>query len=253
MGTFGKIIGSILLCCCAIFANDNLHFADSCYSVRALKANGDKADAKNAKLMINAYRKAMADTSVLEKATTGYIKSLYFSLRFVPFEKKNRMGKLDTLKNESEKAFNKFPTNKEIAHIYAAAMSMWGAEKNPLAAVKDGVALKVRDVAYATKNYQVLGRAHQLLPYIPLILPWPDKDSADKYLGLALQNDPKDLYNYYFLAEFRMDQKRYDEALEIIRQGLARGVRTEEFLEDRRGRWHLKEIEKKINAKTRKK
>lgn len=242
---FAVLCFSIIFC----YANDNLKFADSCYNARAERAIGDKADAKNASLMIKAYRKAMKDTSILEDATEGLVKSLYFSFRFVPFEKNKRQRKLDSLKNETEKAYNKFPKNKTIAFIYSSAVSMWSAEKNPLAAIKDGVARKVKEIAEETKNYQVLGRAHQLLPYIPLILSWPDKSLADKYLTMALEEDPGDTYNYFFLAELRFDQKRYDDALNLIEQGLARGVRTNYFLEDKRGRWHLKELKKKINAK----
>ena len=248
---FFTIILLFAAVCC--FANKDLAFADSCYKARALRANGDKADKKNADAMIAAYKRAQKDSSVAEKATEGYVKSLYFSFRFVPFEKSERQVKLDTLKTISEHDYNRYPKNKEIAHIYAASVSMWGAEKNPLAAVKDGVAAKVRDVATATKNYQVLGRAHQLLPYIPIILSWPDKELAEKYLIMAMQQDPADIYNYFFLAELRFDQKKYDEAQKIIDKGLARGVRTDYFLEDRRGRWHLKELQKKLNAKLGKK
>lgn len=253
MGTGKKIFCAVFLAACTLFANENLDFADSCYAARAERANGDKADAKNAKLMIDAYRKAMEDSSVLEAATEGYVKSLYFALRFVPFDKKKRTQKIDSLKNASEEAYNKFEHNREIAHIYATAVSMWGADKNPLKAVKDGVADKVREVATKTEDYQVLGRAHQLLPYIPLVLSWPDKNLADKYLTMALQNDPKDLYNYFFLAELRFDQKRYADALGLIERGLSRGVRTSFFMEDKRGRWQLKELKKKINAKLDKK
>lgn len=233
--------------CC--FANKDLDFADSCYKVRAERAKGDKADKKNADLMIAAYKRAQKDAAVHEKATEGLVKSAYFAFRFVPFDKSKRKVKLDTLKAISETAYNRYPKNREIAHIYAASVSMWAAEKNPLAAVKDGLAAKVRDVAIATENYQVLGRAHQLLPYIPIILSWPDKALAEKYLKLALEKDPADIYNYYFLAEFRLDQKQYDEAQKIIDKGLARGVRTDYYLEDRRGRWHLKELQKKLDAK----
>lgn len=242
------LLGAI---CC--FANSDLAFADSCYKARAERAKGDKADKKNADLMIAAYKRAQKDSTVAEKATEGLVKSVYFAFRFVPFEKNKRKAKLDSLKDLSEKAYNRYPKNKEIAHIYAASVSMWGAEKNPLAAVKDGVAAKVRDVATATKNYQVLGRAHQLLPHIPIILSWPDKELADKYLNMALKQEPADLYNYFFLAELRLNQKRYDEAQKIIDKGLARGVRTDFFLEDRRGRWHIKEVQKKLNEKVGKK
>lgn len=227
--------------------------ADSCYAARAEQANGDRANVKNVKLMKELYLKAMQDSSVAERATQGYVKSFYFGFRFAHYDKNKRKINLDSLKQISEDAYAKYPKNKEISHIYASALSMWGAEKNPLTSVKEGVASKVRDVATATGDYQILGRAHQLLPYIPLVLSWPSKDSADHYLSLALKNDPKDLYNYFFLAELRFDQKRYADALDIINRGLSRGVRTNNFLEDKRGRWQLKELQKRINAKLDKK
>lgn len=248
-----KIIGAALIAASTVFANDDLRFADSCYAARAERAKSDKADAHNAKLMIEAYKKASADPTVAEAATEGYVKSLYFAFRFVPFDKSKRSRKLDSLKNITEEAYSKFPKNKDIAHIYASAVSMWGADKNPLQAIKNGVANKVRDVATKTEDWQVLGRAHQLLPYVPLILTWPDKNLADQYLTQALQQDPKDLYNYFFLAELRFDQKRYADALDLIERGLSRGIRTNFFMEDKRGRWQLKELKKKINAKLDKK
>lgn len=235
------------------YANEDLRIADSCYAARAERAKGDKADPKNARLMIDHYLKAMSDSTVWERATEGYVKSLFFSFRFVHFETHQRKAKLDSLKAISETAYMQFPKNKEIAHVYASALSMWGNERGALTSVKEGVAAKVRDVATAAEDYQVLGRAHFVLPYVPLILSWPDKKLADKYLNMALQRDPKDIYNYYFMAELRFDQKRYADALNLIDRGLSRGVRTNYFLEDKRGRWQLKELQKKINAKLDKK
>jgi tetratricopeptide (TPR) repeat protein len=244
----------LLFAVCGVgYANEDLRVADSCYAARAERAKGDKADARNAKIMIEHYQKAMGDSSVWERATEGYVKSLFFSFRFVHFEKNRRKAKLDSLKTISETAYKQFPKNKEIAHVYASALSMWGNERGALTSVKDGIAAKVRDVATAAEDYQVLGRAHFVLPYVPLILSWPDKKLADKYLNMALQNDPRDLYNYFFLAELRFDQKRYADALDLIDRGLSRGIRTNYFLEDKRGRWELKELQKKINAKLDKK
>lgn len=253
MGTIAKTLYALVFGAVFALANSDLQFADSCYAARAERSSGDKADPKNAALMKDAYRRAMQDQSVLEKATEGYVKSYYYSFRFVPFDKKKRKLHLDSLKTITESAYGKFPGNKEIAHIYATTLSMWGAEKNPLTAVKEGVASRVRDIATASNDFQVLGRAHQLLPYIPIILSWPDKALADKYLTMALEKDPKDLYNYFFLAELRFDQKRYADALNLIDRGLSRGIRTSYFLEDKRGRWQLKELQKKINAKLDKK
>lgn len=253
MRKIANIIFLVLLSSGLAIANADLQTADSCYAARAENAKGDKADPENARLMIEAYKKAMADSTVAEEATAGYLRSLYFAFRFVQFDKNKRQTKLDSLKNVSDAAYEKFPSNKEIAHIYASCLSMWGAERGPLTSVKEGVAAKVRDIATATNDYQILGRAHQLLPYVPLVLSWPDKNLAEKYLSMALEEDPKDIYNYFFLAELRVEQKRYADALDLIDRGLSRGIRTSFFLEDKRGRWHLKELQKKINAKLDKK
>ena len=234
-------------------ANEHLHLADSCYAARALHASGVKANPKNAEIMKDAYKKAMEDPSVLEKATEGYVKSLYFCFRFVNFDKKLRESKLDSLKAISESAYNKFPKNKEIAHVYASALSIWGNERGALTSVKEGVATKVRDVATAAEDWQVLGRAHTVLPYVPVILTWPDSKLADKYLNLALEKNRKDVYNYYYLADFYNRQKRYDDAVELIVQGMDLSIRPGFVFEDKRGRWHLQELCKTIYSKQKKK
>ena len=240
---------SLLLAISFAGANEDLRIADSCYAARALRANGDKADAKNAKIMKEAYRKAMGDSSVLESATEGYVKTLYFCFRFVQFDEKKRQLHLDTLMQASASAYGKFPKNKEIAHIYASTLSMWGSERNVLSSLKEGIAGKVRDVATAAEDWQILGRAHFVLPYVPLLLSWPDEKLADKYLTMALEKNRKDIYNYYFLADLRYDQDRYDDAMDLIVQGLDEGVRPGYVLEDKRARWHLKELWKKIYYK----
>lgn len=240
---------SLLLAISFAGANEDLRIADSCYAARALRANGDKADAKNAKIMKEAYRKAMGDSSVLEAATEGYVKTLYFCFRFVQFDEKKRQLHLDTLMQASASAYEKFPKNKEIAHVYASTLSMWGSERNVLSSLKEGIASKVRDVATAAEDWQILGRAHFVLPYVPLLLSWPDEKLADKYLTMALEKNRKDIYNYYFLADLRYDQDRYDDAMDLIVQGLDEGVRPGYVLEDKRARWHLKELWKKIYYK----
>ena len=244
-----NIVVALLLAAGIAGANSDLRLADSCYAARALRANGDKADAKNAKIMKEAYLRAMEDSTVLEAATEGYVKTLYFCFRFVAFDEKDRQLHLDSLLDASKSAYEKFPDNREIAHVYASTLSMWGSERNTLSSLKEGVAGKVRDVATAAEDWQILGRAHFLLPYVPLILSWPDEKLADKYLTMALEKNRKDIYNYYFLADLRYNQKRYDDAMELIVQGLDEGVRPGYILEDKRARWHLKELWKIIDRK----
>jgi len=233
------------------FANEDLRIGDSCYFSRAENAIDDKADLKNVHKMIQAYEKALKDSSVHEKATEGLLNSYYFMLRFASPEKEKRKELLKEVSLLAERMHAKYPNNIKISKLYLLTLSMWGAETNPFLAVKQGVAKRVRDLADSIQDYQVLGRSHQVLPYIPIILSWPDKELAEKYLVKALELDSKDPYNYFFLSEIRFDQGLYDEAEKIIQAGLDLGVRTDFFLEDKRGRWHLKELQKKIAHKKR--
>lgn len=233
------------------FANENLRIGDSCYFSRAENAIEDKADLKNVNKMINAYQKALIDSSVHEKAVEGLLNSYYFMLRFASPEKEKRKELLKELSLFAERMHTKYPNNIKISRLYLITLSMWGAETNPFLAVKQGVAKRVRDLADSIKDYQVLGRSHQVLPYIPIILSWPDKELAETYLVKALELDPKDPYNYFFLSEIRFDQGLYNEAEKLIQAGLSLGVRTDFFLEDKRGRWQLKELQKKIDHKKR--
>jgi len=233
------------------FANEDLRIGDSCYFSRAENAIDDKADLKNVHKMIQAYEKALKDSSVHEKATEGLLNSYYFMLRFASPEKEKRKELLKEVSLLAERMHAKYPNNIKISKLYLLTLSMWGAETNPFLAVKQGVAKRVRDLADSIQDYQILGRSHQVLPYIPIILSWPDKELAEKYLVKALELDSKDPYNYFFLSEIRFDQGLYDEAEKIIQAGLDLGVRTDFFLEDKRGRWHLKELQKKIAHKKR--
>lgn len=233
------------------FANEDLRIGDSCYFSRAENAIDDKADLKNVHKMIQAYEKALKDSSVHEKATEGLLNSYYFMLRFASPEKEKRKELLKEVSLLAERMHAKYPNNIKISKLYLLTLSMWGAETNPFLAVKRGVAKRVRDLADSIQDYQILGRSHQVLPYIPIILSWPDKELAEKYLVKALELDSKDPYNYFFLSEIRFDQGLYDEAEKFIQAGLDLGVRTDFFLEDKRGRWHLKELQKKIAHKKR--
>lgn len=233
------------------FANEDLRIGDSCYFSRGENAIDDKADLKNVHKMIQAYEKALKDSSVHEKATEGLLNSYYFMLRFASPEKEKRKELLKEVSLLAERMHAKYPNNIKISKLYLLTLSMWGAETNPFLAVKQGVAKRVRDLADSIQDYQILGRTHQVLPYIPIILSWPDKELAEKYLVKALELDSKDPYNYFFLSEIRFDQGLYDEAEKFIQAGLDLGVRTDFFLEDKRGRWHLKELQKKIAHKKR--
>lgn len=232
-------------------ANDNLDRGDYWYANRARGAQGDQADRKIADSMTVAYRKALADSSVEEIAAEKLLQALYFKGRFAAPDPADRMQIHTEAKILGEKMHAKYPLNKSIMSFYALNLSLWGKEYGPLQAVREGVAGKVRDLGDSAKDFQILGRAHQLLPYVPFLLSWPDKKLADKYLKMALKQHPEDLYNFLFVAELYMDQGHYEQALKMIDCALAKGVRNDYILEDRRARWKLRLLRQEIVNKIR--
>ncbi len=226
-----------------------LHFADSCYKHRADGANGDKANRARVDKMIGIYRSLLNDKELGERAALGLYKAEYFRIRFATKNNTERDKFVDKLKLTGDTLHARYPKNKELTKIYAAVYSMWGNNAGALASVKNGVASRARDLADSAGDYQFLGRAHAILPYVPFVLSWPDKKLAEKYLLRAAKEDPKEPYNYHFLSEYYLDQGRYDECQKMIDKGLALPVRNESRLEDKRARWHMKETQKKLNKK----
>ena len=227
-----------------------ISFADSCYNARALHAKGDKADRAHIDKTIQAYRSLLSHPKYAERAAVGLIKSEYFRIRFATKSEKEKEKLTEHAKVLGDSLHKWFPKNKELTSIYVTLYSAWGAQIGPLKAVKQGAAARVRDLADSAKDYQILGRAHQLLPYIPLILSWPEKQLAYKYLLLSLKEKPEDLYTYLFLAELYIDDSEYEKAKDIINKALKRGIRNDFQLEDYRARYKLKDLLNKANKKS---
>lgn len=243
-----RILIILLLLGSLSFANKDLDEGEYWFKNRARNSKNDHADSLIVEKMIEAYKRALKDSTVEEKAAERLLYAYYFKGCYVIdyHNHEARLKLFDESKTFGEAMHAKFPNNAEITSLYAQNLSLWSSEYGPLQAIKDGVARQIRDLSTEAKNWQFLGRAHQILPYIPIILSWPDKDLADKYLSWAYKKDPSDLNTSLFLAELRLDQKRYTEALQLVESALARGVRDAYTVEDKRSRWKLKDLKKKI-------
>ncbi len=239
----------VLLSLGLALANSDLDSGNYWFENRALRSKNDHADSAVVEKMILAYKRALKDSAVEEIVAERLLYAYYFKGCHVVFDHKARLKLFAESKKFGEEMHAKFPNNPKITSLYAQNLSLWANEYGAFQAVKEGAAAKVRDLSLEAKNYQFLGRAHQLLPYIPIFLNWPDKKLAEKYLLMAHEENPKDINTMLFLAELRFDQKRYDEALKYVNDALDRGVRTDFLVEDKRTRWKLKDLKKKIREK----
>lgn len=119
-------------------------------------------------------------------------------------------------------------------HFWAAmAWGLWGDTQGAMAAVRRGVAKRVRLHAEVTilldetfddaGGDRFLGRLHTEAPKVPLFTGWIDRDEAVRLLERAVDLAPADPFNRVYLADalLRFRKARRDEALRLLEDVLA--------------------------------
>jgi len=125
----------------------------------------------------------------------------------------------------------------------AVTWGQWSLVHGKMAAVKQGVAAKVRDDARATiaidpkledgGGYRVLGRLHAVSPKVIFFTGWIDRDEALKDLREAARIAPDNLVNQLFLAE-AIHEYSDDRApaVDLLRAVLAATPHPDHLVED---------------------
>ncbi len=245
----------------AAFGMDGTRFleqGDAYYERRAEGARGDHADQQNILTALALYRYALADSSTEEAAAGKILRAYYFQGCYAYIDAQDRMRTHTEAIEFGARYYSRFPTNPGIGYWYAVNLSLWAKERGPLQAVKEGAAERIRKIAETmiamtdsppvdqAGAYQILGRMHQLLPRVPLILTWPDKRLAEAYLRKSIEVDPDELTGYLFLGELLRDQGRHLEAAQLIYSVLKRPPRNDEYMEDNRNLWKLRQLSKSL-------
>lgn len=249
----------------AVEGQEWLQRGDQYYNLRAQGAHGDRADRVLAVNAVNSYRLAMNDPTVELQAAVRLLRALYFQGCFAYNDSQDRLNAFTEAKEIGERMVAKYPGDADLAYWWSVNLSLWAKESGPIAAVRSGVADKIRNATESALSrgpsqhvessnpamagvYQVLGRMHHLLPRIPFLLPWPSKDLAEKYLRKAVALDPDNLANHLFLAEFYRDQDRPSAARRVLASVLHREPRPGQELEDRRNLWKMHNLEVALRA-----
>jgi len=111
-------------------------------------------------------------------------------------------------------------------HFWSAIhWGIWGETKGSLAAVRKGVAKRIRDHALAAialdetfedaGPHRVLGRLHAVAPRVPLFTGWVSHEEGLRHLERAIEIAPTDANNRLYLAEARLagESAQREEAL----------------------------------------
>jgi hypothetical protein len=130
-------------------------------------------------------------------------------------------------------------------HFWAAvAWGQWGLASGKFAAVRQGVAGRVRDLGQVVVDldpayeqgggYRILGRLHDQCPRIPFLTGWVSHDRGLQYLRQALAFDAANTVDQVFLAEAILahDRARRTEAMRLLESCARATPRPELQVED---------------------
>jgi tetratricopeptide (TPR) repeat protein len=235
------------------FASSNLQSGDSFYSLRAENAHGNMVKDKNIKEAIKHYSLALKEPQAREEAAWKLLRAYYFLGCFATPNDKERYNVFEKARAEGKAFWKEFPKNLDVAYWYSVNLALWARSVNPLRALNAGSVSDTREIARmliaqghnkeaVARGHQILGRAHQVLPRMVVVLNWVNRDSVEHHYKKALSLNQNDIATRLFLADFYKDRKRNQEFEAILKPALQAKPRPEEYLEDERNLLKMKRL-----------
>lgn len=234
-------------------ANDSLVFSGEQYwDQRASGAKGDHARSEYVQKAIDVWTPLLQNPQKQQEIASKWLEAYFYLLNYTKQSDSEKKRMLSMAKDSAEHWMQHDPENVEIAYWWAVHTALWARMEGPLSSIRAGVADSIRSrMERLSQSHQgkdramallILGRIHQLLPKIPLLLSWPDKQLAERYLKESQRLWPQDIHGALFLAELFRDQKRWYEAAKVLKPWLGRQPRKEQKLEDLRSLWKMWDI-----------
>ncbi len=142
-----------------------------------------------------------------------------------------------------ERMMEQFPNSTPIKLWYGANSGRWVDVNGVWAAVRDGLANKLRDVgeriielepAYqGGGGYRILAQVHFHTPKIPLVMGWPSDEKALELVKKAMKIAPEHPSNLLLHARILLDFDRHEEAKTQLETILSLDPRPDFLVEDR--------------------
>jgi tetratricopeptide (TPR) repeat protein len=266
VGAFGLGLG---LACAALAWGQPVELAsllaegDAHYARRAEVASGGRADPREVEAALALYRRALAAAPEDGEAVFRVLKALNFRGAFCGagdesrkaiYDEARRLGqafvdrqerRLEGLRPEERlAALRSVPRAAEVYYWTGASWGQWALVRGKLAAARQGVAGRVRDLAESViaiapeleeaGAYRLLGRLHDQAPRIPFLTGWVSRRKALANLRKAMELAPASVVTRFFLAEAILDhdQANAEEARLLLRSCVDAPPRPELLVED---------------------
>lgn len=234
------------------------------YARRGEGARAAIADPKLIDAAIARYRRVLQTAPADGDALYKLLRALHFRGAFcgagletqrAVFDEGRQLGQaaVDRIERglENEKPAERLGALRELpraADVYfwtAACWGQWALARGKLAAARQGVAVRVRDLAQTVieldplleegGGYRVLGRLHDQSPKIPFLTGWVSREKALLNLRKSHEMAPQNSATRFFLADaiLNHDEKNKDQARRLLQSLIEDAPRPEYLIEDR--------------------
>lgn len=245
---------------------------DEHYLRRADGRHGDVADPREIDAALAAYEAALSKNRGDAESRWKYLRATYFKAEYTGLDAGRKASLYErampiaeeALAIERRRAADKIggnPSGLEPSQVgralagdltagetffwNAVNRGQWSLVHGKMAAVRQGVAGKIRDSARTViaidpkledaGGQRVLGRLHAIAPKVVFFTGWVDRDEGVRLLRQAVELAPGNLVNRFYLAEavheFTEDKAA---AIDLLRSVLAASPHPDHLIEDLR-------------------
>ncbi|MBD3317851.1 MAG: hypothetical protein GF344_18865 [Chitinivibrionales bacterium] len=217
-----------LFCLNSAWGNSITDSAWSYYDRRAEGSIGLVADSSNINKAMELFKRSLEANENDPVSATGLLQCYYYKGRFVYTDEiqKRRCFTKGIEIGETQMAQN--PKTASLRYWTALLMGEEAKTKSKFTAAREGVATKfrnlMREALSLEPNYlngmvhMYIARINHIAPRIPFLMPWPSKETSEKYFETALKKNPEKIIIRHFWAAFLKDTKRKGEAIGILQK-----------------------------------
>lgn len=208
-----------------IFSQNSLQLADSLYAIRAEGSSKNIAKAFNIEEAIKYYYQSYDEKNTIE-ATVGLLKSQFFYGKYVVLDNDKKKRIFDEAVKFARKNIIKFPQSAAIRYWYLVNLGSWAEVFGIIAAAREGFADIMKsesekiielDSSYSDGGgYFMLGVVHLRAPYVPFVIPWPDKILAESLLEKARKTGNETLIQKVYYAKSLYKNNKKEKAIGLF-------------------------------------
>jgi tetratricopeptide (TPR) repeat protein len=199
----------LLLFSFLLIQEDELQKGIEYFNARAENAVGLQAKETNVNKAIQLFESQLKQNKNVMAAGGYLMQSLNFKARFVLTNNKERKPLYEKVIQLGTELIKKYPKDGKIRFEYISALALWAEIMGPVKSVEANVMAKMiyhtdqlilnDSMYFEGGGWKAKAAMNYKMPYIPVLVTWPDKKKAVAIMKNALRHFPTNVgCNFYY-------------------------------------------------------